>query len=109
METPPAFPSRHDVEEGRVTDRVIRLAFLGLFAWWSIGLVLPFVGFAIWSVILAVALNPVYLRLAQAFRRAAGPCGGGADHHRPVRSSRVPSRLLATNLVETVASLVEAR
>jgi hypothetical protein len=29
----------HDVEDNRVTDRVIRLAFLGLFGYWSIGLV----------------------------------------------------------------------
>jgi hypothetical protein len=40
-------------------------AFLGLFAWWSLELVLPFAGIAIWSVILAVALYPVFSRLAR--------------------------------------------
>ena len=68
----PQLRSAQDIEDNRVTDRVIRLAFLGMFAYWSIGLVLPFVGIAVWSVILAVALNPA-LRAA-----CAGFSAGGA-------------------------------
>ena len=70
MEPPVAAPqhrSAHDIEENRVTYRVIRLAFLGIFAYWAIGLVLPFVGIAIWAVILTVALNPLYLLLVRVF------------------------------------------
>jgi predicted PurR-regulated permease PerM len=107
METPPAFPSRHDDEEGRFTDRVIRLAFLGLFAWWSLELVLPFLGFAIWSVILTVALYPVYWRLARLL-------GGRRRLSAALLTIFIlclvagPVALLATNLVETVGSLVAA-
>jgi predicted PurR-regulated permease PerM len=107
METPPAFPSRHDDEEGRFTDRVIRLAFLGLFAWWSLELVLPFLGFAIWSVILTVALYPVYWRLARLL-------GGRRRLAAALLTIFVlclvagPVAILATNLVETVGLLVSA-
>ncbi len=105
MDPPPAFPSRHDDEEGRITDRVVRLAFLGLFAWWSIELVLPFLGLAIWSVILAVALYPVFSRLALLL-------GGQRRLAAAVPTIIVlsivagPVALLATNLVETATSLV---
>jgi predicted PurR-regulated permease PerM len=105
METPPAVPSHHD-EEGRITDRVIRLAFLGLFAWWSLELILPFVGFAIWSVILAVALYPVFSRLARLL-------GGRRRLAAAVLTAVVlclvagPVALLATNLVETVTSVMD--
>jgi predicted PurR-regulated permease PerM len=105
MDTPPAVPRPQDDEEGRITDRVIRLAFLGLFAWWSLELVLPFVGFAIWSVILAVALNPVFLRLAQLL-------GGRRRLAAAVLTAAVlclvagPVALLATSLVDTLTSLI---
>lgn len=103
MEEPaaPQVRSARDLEESRVTDRVIRLAFLGLFAYWSIGLVLPFVGIAIWSVILAVALHPLYLRLVRLF-------GGRERLSAAVLTLAVfslvagPIALLATNLVETL-------
>jgi predicted PurR-regulated permease PerM len=106
----PAAPqarSARDLEESRVTDRVIRLSFLGLFAYWSIGLVLPFVGIAIWSVILAVALHPLYRRLARIF-------GGRERLAAAVVTLGVfslvagPIALLATNLVETLLDLAVA-
>jgi predicted PurR-regulated permease PerM len=96
-----------DIEDNRVTDRVIRLAFLGLFAYWSIGLVLPFVGIAIWSVILAVALNPVYQKLVKLF-------GGRRGLAAVVLTLGLfsviagPIALLATNLVENVMVLASA-
>ena len=57
---------RAEVEAG-ATDFVVRLAFLGLFAWWSLQLVSPFVPIVVWAVLLAVALYPAYAGLAQLF------------------------------------------
>lgn len=51
--------------EASATDFVVRLAFLGLFAWWSLELVRPFVPILIWAILLAVALYPVYAWLAR--------------------------------------------
>src|SRR6188508_171008 len=46
--------------ESRVTDMIVRLTILGLFVFWSLDLVSPFLPVVIWSVILAVALQPVH-------------------------------------------------
>jgi predicted PurR-regulated permease PerM len=46
--------------EARVTDFIVRLAFLGLFAYWSLELVRPFLPIVVWAVLLTVALYPVY-------------------------------------------------
>ncbi len=46
--------------ETRVTELAIRLGILGLFVYWSLTLVGPFVGILVWAVILAVALHPVF-------------------------------------------------
>jgi predicted PurR-regulated permease PerM len=51
--------------EASATDFVVRLAFLGLFAWWSLELVRPFVPIVIWAILLAVALYPAYAWLAR--------------------------------------------
>ncbi len=48
-----------------VTDSAIRLLFLGLFAFWSLQLIAPFVTLAIWAVVLTVALYPIYAWLAR--------------------------------------------
>jgi predicted PurR-regulated permease PerM len=107
VEPPPADPGRHDDEENRITDRVIRLAFLGVFAWWSLELILPFVGLAIWSVILAVALYPLHMRLSRLF-------GGRSRLAAAVLTVLVlclvagPVALLATSLVETLAAVAVA-
>ena len=53
----PAHRLRTDQLEAGATDFVVRLAFLGLFAWWSLELVRPFVPIVIWSILLAVALG----------------------------------------------------
>ena len=50
--------------ESRATDFIIRIALLGLFVFWALDLVGPFVPVVIWSVLLAVALNPEYVWLA---------------------------------------------
>lgn len=51
--------------EAGATDFVVRLAFLGLFAWWSLELVRPFVPIVIWAILLAVALYPAHAWLAR--------------------------------------------
>lgn len=55
--------------EARATDFVVRLAFLGLFAWWSLELVSPFVPIVIWAILLTVALYPLYAWLARRLPR----------------------------------------
>lgn len=56
--------------ETRITD-FVRLAIVGLFAYWSLTLVAPFAIIAIWAGILTVALYPAYARL----RRGLGDRG----------------------------------
>jgi len=46
-------------------DLAIRLGFLALLGYWSIRVVAPFATIGLWSAILAVALYPLYKRLAQ--------------------------------------------
>ena len=41
--------------ESKATDFVVRLAFLGIFAYWSLELLRPFLPIIIWAVLLAVA------------------------------------------------------
>jgi predicted PurR-regulated permease PerM len=107
QEATPTFRARPAADDGRVTDHAIRLAFLGLFAWWSLQLVMPFLTIAIWSVILAVALHPVYRRLLRLF-------GGRGSLAAAVLTASVlglvagPIALLATNLVETLTGIAES-
>jgi predicted PurR-regulated permease PerM len=58
--------------DSKVTDLVIRLTVVGLFAYLSLTLLAPFVIMIIWSVILAVALYPTY----GALRKRLGGRGG---------------------------------
>jgi predicted PurR-regulated permease PerM len=58
-------PLRKDQIEASATDFVVRLAFLGLFAYWSLELVRPFLPIVIWAILLAVALFPAYAALAR--------------------------------------------
>lgn len=46
--------------ESRATDLVVRLAFLGLFAYWSFELVRPFMPIVVWAVVLTAAIYPAY-------------------------------------------------
>ena len=79
--------------DARATDFVVRLAFLGLFAWWSVELVRPFLPIVIWAILLAVALYPLFAWLA---RRLGGHRGlaatiitvvGAGDRPRPGQPS----------------------
>lgn len=90
--------------EANATDFVVRLAFLGLFAWWSLELVSPFVPIVIWAILLAVALYPAYAGLARLF---GGRRGLAATLVTLVALATVlgPVSLLATSLTETVQKI----
>jgi predicted PurR-regulated permease PerM len=51
---------------GTVIELAIRLAFLGLLAYWSLLLIHPFFTIIVWSIVLTVALFPVFEWLAAA-------------------------------------------
>ena len=93
-------PRRERLEAG-ATDFVVRLAFLGLFAWWSLQLVSPFLPIVVWAVLLAVALYPAYAWLA---RRLGGRRGLAAALVTLVALATVlgPVSVLAASLAESV-------
>ena len=99
-----ASASRDAVVHAQVTDLVIRLAFLGLFAYWSLTLVAPFFSVLIWAVILTVALYPVYEWLG---RRLGGRRGLAALLLTLVALCVVggPIGLLAASLANTLSEL----
>jgi predicted PurR-regulated permease PerM len=53
-------PSGRDRLMATWVELTIRLGILGLFLYWSFVLVQPFISIAIWSVVLTVALYPIY-------------------------------------------------
>ena len=92
--------------ESRVTDMIVRLTFLGLFVFWALDLVGPFLPVALWAVILAVALQPVHAWLAARL--------GGARRLAAVVPTVVllaiiigPVTLLATSMTEAVQALTQ--
>ena len=92
--------------EARLTDMVVRLALLGLFVFWALDLVGPFVPVVIWSVVLAVALQPVHAWIAARL--------GGARKLAAVILTLVllaiiigPMAVLGTSMAEAVAALTE--
>jgi predicted PurR-regulated permease PerM len=60
MPSPDQDPSIRDQFTATWVELTIRLGVLGLFLYFSFLLVRPFVSIAIWSVVLTVALYPVY-------------------------------------------------
>lgn len=102
----PELPDGQRIE-ARVTDFVVRLTFLGLFCFWAMQLVRPFLPVMIWSVLLTVALYPAYGALA-------GWLGG----RKAVAAALItaiamvtvlgPISVLATSLVESVTWLAGA-
>ena len=92
--------------ESRVTDMIVRLTFLGLFVFWALDLVGPFLPVAIWAVILAVALQPVHAWLAARL--------GGARRLAAVILTVVflaiiigPVALLATSMTDALQALTQ--
>jgi hypothetical protein len=90
--------------ETRVTDLVIRLIVLGLFAYLSLGLLRPFVSMFVWAVILTVARFPIYRSLAAAF---GGRCGLAAAVVTLATLAVLlgPLAALTASFIETAASL----
>lgn len=87
-----------------VTDAAVRLLFLGLFAFWSLQLVAPFVTLVIWAVVLTVALYPIHAWLARVL--------GGREKLSAVLITIVmlaivvgPAGLLIAGLVEWLAAM----
>lgn len=93
-----------DTLETRLTDLVIRLIVLGLFAYLSLGLLRPFVSMFVWAVILTVALFPVYRSLAAAF---GGRCGLAAAAVTLATLAILlgPLAALTASFIETAAAL----
>jgi predicted PurR-regulated permease PerM len=58
-------PSSHNRLTGPFIEISIRLAALGLLLYWTLVLVRPFISIAIWSVVLTVALYPVFEWIAR--------------------------------------------
>ena len=85
--------------EARATDFVVRLAFLGLFAWWSLELVSPFVPIVIWAILLTVALYPLYAWIA---RRLPRGLAAGLVTILALATILGPVSLLAASLAESV-------
>ena len=92
--------------EARVTDMIVRLTFLGLFVFGALDLVAPFLPVVIWSVILAVALQPVHAWLAARL--------GGARRLAAVILTLVllaiiigPVAFLGTSMAEAVTALTD--
>jgi predicted PurR-regulated permease PerM len=56
-------PARTTVSTATI-DFAIRLGFIGLLSYWSFRVIAPFLTIALWSVILAVVLYPVFDRMA---------------------------------------------
>jgi predicted PurR-regulated permease PerM len=59
--------SNPETPNAAIVDLTIRLALLGLLAYWSLLLIRPFLTIALWSIVLAVALFPLYDWLADRF------------------------------------------
>ena len=90
--------------QAQVTDIVVRLAFLGLFTYWSLTLIAPFFAVLVWAVILTVALYPAFERLSA---RLGGRRGVAAVIITLISLGVVggPIGLLAASLVETLSAL----
>jgi predicted PurR-regulated permease PerM len=99
-----AVRRRERLEAGAM-DFVVRLAFLGVFAWWSLQLVRPFLPIVIWAILLAVALYPAHAWLAA---RLGGRRSLAAALLTAVALATVlgPVSLLATSLAESVQWIV---
>lgn len=92
---------RRERIEARATDFVVRLTFLGLFAWWSLELMRPFAPILIWAILLTVALYPGYDWLA---RRLGGRRGLAAAILTLIALAIVlgPVSILAASLAESI-------
>lgn len=90
--------------DAMVVDIVIRLAFLGLLAYWTLSVVGPFVTVVLWGIVLAVALYPVFAWI----RKYLGGSGRLSAVIVTVLMLAIvlgPTSLLATALIGTLQDL----
>jgi predicted PurR-regulated permease PerM len=101
----PASPLR-GIARSAAVDTAIRLALIGLFAYWSLLIIQPFLIVGLWGVILAVALYPIFDWLQR--------CLGG---HRKLAAGLVtattlivlivPATILSTTLLDNLRSIAQ--
>jgi len=61
-------PFKLNISNATVIEVAVHLGVIGFLAWWTFTLILPFAPIVLWSVVLTVALYPVFLWLANALR-----------------------------------------
>jgi predicted PurR-regulated permease PerM len=91
--------------DAKVTDLVIRLAIVGIFAYFALTLLAPFAIMVIWAVILAVALYPAFAAL----RKLLGGRGGLAATLITLLGLVIvvgPLAAITVNLADTTLNLV---
>jgi predicted PurR-regulated permease PerM len=104
MSTGPTRTSPATYGQSVVVDIAIRLAFVGLLAYWSLILIGPFIIVGLWGVILAVALYPTFVWL----RKWLGGRGSPAAALLTIALLIIvfgPASLLATALIENLHQL----
>ena len=94
---------QRSVEEIAI-DIAIRLGFLGLFVYWSLLLIGPFVIVVLWAVILAVAVYPVHFWIKE---RLGGRSGLASFLITLVGMAIIlgPATVLATSIIGSVETL----
>ena len=91
--------------DSRVTDLVIRLAFIGFFAYLSLTLLAPFAIMVIWAVILVVALYPAFAGLRD-FLGGRGGLAAAIITAVGLVVVVVPLGAVTVNVAETTVNLV---
>jgi len=91
--------------DSRVTDLVIRLAFIGFFAYLSLTLLAPFAIMVIWAVILVVALYPAFAGLRD-FLGGRGGLAAAIITAVGLIVVVVPLGAVTVNVAETTVNLV---
>jgi len=103
---PVANPPSAADRQSFVVDTAVRLAFVGLLAYWSLILIAPFIVVGLWGTILTVALYPVFLWLK-------GRLGGHGRLAAVFLTLTLlvvafgPASLLATALIENLQGLAD--
>lgn len=101
-----ANPARAGSPQSLAVDIAIRLAFVGLMAYWSLILIGPFIVIGLWGIILAVALYPTFLWL----RKRLGGHGRLAASVLTISLLVIvfgPASLLATALIDNLQELAD--
>ena len=65
-----------DIQPKPIVDTYLRLILLSLLLFWCLAIIYPFVHIIVWSIILAMAMSPVYNSLLPKFRNKRGLTAG---------------------------------